>query len=370
MSETAEDLQEGLRARAGRNGEINNGEISRFPASSDQEDYDVNEDEDEDTSYLYTKLFDMLKSDLLACDVQLSLFIAACESYRQDSTVRPFPPMYIVDGERDIESLLLAIRKLPKIAKILSTLEEGGALEVKILKLLVWVLSGGPLNLKIHSLDNEETLAALELADTGNHPKPSHVFAVTTNSTNRWISETEGKRTCWAYHGSRLDNFYSILNYGLQQHRTKVSLFGEGIYLSEDLGVCLAYSSRGVGWSRSMLGSSVSCMALAQVLDHPNVKVHSEDNERGSVEGSEGGRVPDKYIVVRNNELLHIRYLLVYKHSSAAASCISNSKLLTFANKHRMILLAVAYIGMLALIGMSKSVIVQRWLRKIGWAVD
>ena len=87
----------------------------------------------------------------------------------------------------------------------------------------------------------------------------------------------------------------------------QVSLFGEGIYLSEDLGVCLTYSSRGVGWTRSQLGNSVSCLALAQVIDHPSVKLHTDDSERGTVEGSEGGRVPDKYIVVRNNELLHIR---------------------------------------------------------------
>ena len=42
-------------------------------------------------------------------------------------------------------------------------------------------------------------------------------------------------------------------------------------------------------------------------MDHPSVKMFSEDQERGRVEGSVGGRVPDKYMVVRNNELLHIR---------------------------------------------------------------
>ncbi len=38
------------------------------------------------------------------------------------------------------------------------------------------------------------------------------------------------------------------------------------------------------------------------------MKIHSEDPTRGRVEGSEGGQVPEKYIVVRNNDLLHIRY--------------------------------------------------------------
>merc|ERR1719206_1677145 len=234
-------------------------------------------------------------------------------------------------------------------------LEEGKMLDVKVLKLLLWVLSGGPSQLQLRTLNKIEAAEVLSLADTANHPPPSYVMAVTTTSS-RWMTDTREKKTFWAFHGSRLDNFHSILHYGLQQHRTKVSLFGEGIYLSEDLGVCLAYSSRGVGWTRSMLGNSVSCLALAQVLDHLSVKLHTEDRERGAVEGSEGGRVPDKYIVVRNNELLHIRYLLVYKHSSATYSLASN--------RNRMVLLMVAYVIMLALIGLSKSITVQRWMRK------
>ena len=51
----------------------------------------------------------------------------------------------------------------------------------------------------------------------------------------------------------------------------------------------------------------MSCVVLTQVLDHPSVKMYSEDGARGRVEGSVGGRVPDKYILVRNNELAHIR---------------------------------------------------------------
>ena len=106
---------------------------------------------------------------------------------------------------------------------------------------------------------------------------------------------------------SNTEQRYLILYLNMSIQLVQVSLFGEGIYLSEDLGVCLTYSSRGVGWTRSQLGNSVSCLALAQVIDHPSVKLHTDDSERGTVEGSEGGRVPDKYIVVRNNELLHIR---------------------------------------------------------------
>ena len=50
---------------------------------------------------------------------------------------------------------------------------------------------------------------------------------------------------------------------------------------------------------------------------HESVKIHSEDPSRGRVEGSEGGQVPEKYIVVRNNDLLHIRYRVLIVRTPA-----------------------------------------------------
>ena len=51
----------------------------------------------------------------------------------------------------------------------------------------------------------------------------------------------------------------------------------------------------------------MSCVVMSEVLDHPSVKMYSQDRERGVVEGSVGGNIPDKYILVRNNDLVHIR---------------------------------------------------------------
>ena len=75
-----------------------------------------------------------------------------------------------------------------------------------------------------------------------------------------------------------------------------------------DESILLCYTlSNNTNISGSSLGTNVSCVVLTQVLDHPSVKLYSEDRARGSVEGSVGGRVPDKYVLVRNNELAHIR---------------------------------------------------------------
>lgn len=58
-------------------------------------------------------------------------------------------------------------------------------------------------------------------------PKPTKIFEVITSSES--ISEEKFRRhsnnepTIFGYHGSKLESFHSILNYGLQQHLCKVS---------------------------------------------------------------------------------------------------------------------------------------------------
>lgn len=55
-------------------------------------------------------------------------------------------------------------------------------------------------------------------------PPPTHVFAVIySESANDRFNERRGDRPIiHAYHGSRLENFHSILHYGLQGHMSKV----------------------------------------------------------------------------------------------------------------------------------------------------
>lgn len=50
------------------------------------------------------------------------------------------------------------------------------------------------------------------------------------------------------------------------------SLFGEGTYLTSDLSLALLYSPHGLGWQRSALGSILSCVAVCEIIDHPDVK--------------------------------------------------------------------------------------------------
>jgi len=66
----------------------------------------------------------------------------------------------------------------------------------------------------------------------------------------------------------------------------------------------------------------MSCIAVCEVLDHPDVKCTLKSKTqngqvtnspgRARARNSEGGDVPERYYVVTNNELLRVKYLLVY----------------------------------------------------------
>lgn len=69
--------------------------------------------------------------------------------------------------------------------------------------------------------------------------KPNLVFKVEYDETSAWYKEFTRMRDTHgyviAYHGSPLENFHSIIRNGLDDMFSKSSsIYGEGIYLSED----------------------------------------------------------------------------------------------------------------------------------------
>jgi hypothetical protein len=56
----------------------------------------------------------------------------------------------------------------------------------------------------------------------------------------------------------------------------QTSLFGEGTYLTSDLSLALIYSPHGHGWQHSLLGPILSCVAVCEVIDHPDVKCQTK----------------------------------------------------------------------------------------------
>ena len=58
-------------------------------------------------------------------------------------------------------------------------------------------------------------------------PSPSHIYEVIYNeaSEDRFKERQGDKDIVYACHGSRVDNFHSILHHGLQGHMSKVHYY-------------------------------------------------------------------------------------------------------------------------------------------------
>ncbi|XP_011216800.2 protein mono-ADP-ribosyltransferase PARP16 isoform X2 [Ailuropoda melanoleuca] len=250
--------------------------------------------------------------DVLAADLRCSLFASALQSYKRDSVLRPFPASYARHDCKDFEALLADASKLPNLKELLQS-------------------SGDK---DIRARDLFEKIQKLTGAPHTPVPVPDFLFEIEySNSANAKFYETKGERDLiYAFHGSRLENFHSIIHNGLHCHLNKTSLFGEGTYLTSDLSLALIYSPHGLGWQRSLLGPLLSCVAVCEVINHPDVKCQMKkkdskeiDRRRARIKHSEGGDVPPKYFVVTNNQLLRVKYLLVYsqKQPSRASSQLS-----------------------------------------------
>ncbi|XP_028522058.1 protein mono-ADP-ribosyltransferase PARP16 isoform X2 [Apis cerana] len=312
----------------------------------------------------------LLEKDLRAADLKWSLFVAACNTYRYDTCLKPFPSMYIKNECKDIEALRRAIEIIPPLAVIFKALSEQDVYERygTAIDLLHWVLVRlrDPYikSIKKESYDSILRKVPSEMSVVA----PNLIFQVTSTkqstSEDRWKTIAEGHSTFYAYHGSRLENFHSIVHYGLQQSMCKKSLFGKGIYLSSELGVSLPYSPIGYGWGGSVLGSEMSCIALCELINHADVKIgDSENNARNLVTDSTGGRVPNKYYLVTNSELIRVRYLLIYSQQIHATRCTDNKGLLAWFKQHKLLTFVLGYVVLLASVGLTHNKQVEKYYK-------
>ncbi|XP_044139098.1 protein mono-ADP-ribosyltransferase PARP16 [Bufo gargarizans] len=299
----------------------------------------------------------IIARDPLAGDLKCSLFVSALRSYKRDSVLRPFPPFYTSDQYKDFDTLIADTNVLPSLQDFI---QNKSKLDQKLLSLLSWVLSEKLFTIKCLKKEKFEEIQALPGSPSLALPTPDFLFEIQyCEKLNTKFQEIRGEMdVMYALHGSRLENFHSILHNGLHCHLNKTSLFGEGTYLTSDLSLALLYSPHGHGWSRSILGPILSCVAMCEVIDHPDVKCQVKkkdsseiDRKRARARNSEGGDVPEKYFVVTNNQLLRVKYLLVYSQEQPQRRCRQPS----WFSSHRFAILMTLYLFVLLLIGLSGS---------------
>ncbi|PNF35496.1 Mono [ADP-ribose] polymerase PARP16 [Cryptotermes secundus] len=314
-------------------------------------------------------LRNILDKDRKGADLKLSLFVAACRSYRYDSCLKPFPPEFINNGLKDIEYLLEVIDKMPTLTQLVQELYDPDVYQKigLVIDLLHWLLVELK-DIQIKSVPKSEFGAIMGCVHCETAaPAPNLIFQLVGNpcGTNemRWKEVSRGHKTLYAFHGSRLDNFHSILHYGLQKHFSKNSLFGHGIYLSSELSVSLPYSPMGYGWRWSTVGREMSCVALCEVVDHPDVKYQDKESarSRSMAMDSMGGEVPDKYYVVLNSDLVKVRYLLVYNRNLPQARSEGSGSWLRWMGRHKLLTFMLCYVVLLVSVGLSSSQLAQQF---------
>lgn len=299
-----------------------------------------------------------LHRDPVAADLRCSLFVAAAQNYKRDSLLRPFPPRYISGDNKDFEELLADVKSLPGARELVRLRPGEGDHH---LALVHWILSSKSFAVKTLEKEEYAQLCNLTKSEGFSTPAPDFLFEIEYNDqmNARFERTRAGRETFYAFHGSRLENFHSIIHNGLHCHLNKNSVFGEGTYLTSDLSMAVLYSPHSSGWRESLLGPLLSCVALCEVIDHPDVKCQVKkkdseiiDRQRSRAKNSEGGDVPQKYFVVTNNQLLRVKYMLVY---SQRRHLLRNSRSTSWLLRHHFAIMMTLYILLLVLIGAFNS---------------
>jgi hypothetical protein len=160
------------------------------------------------------------------------------------------------------------------------------------------------------------------------HTRPDYVFEL------QYENESERSRTFeaskqahgWivAHHGSALENFHSIARFGLcESFGRSSSLFGEGIYLSQDREVAYSFlkaSQHGVR-GLSVMGERIGILTASEVILDPAIvrTAASPAAASPSLLDAESKPLPSGYVVANAAHAVRTRYLLI----STETPCLS-----------------------------------------------
>lgn len=189
-------------------------------------------------------LYDRIVADIDACDIKWTLFVSAAQSYRFDSRLSPYPPKFapvpsggvVANDKFDIDRIVRLIVKVPSMDILRQQLKLNAEnIPVDIVDLLHWVLCRPDDSPDFSSVPKSQFKMVLQKINSVVPAiQPTHIFQVipaagsmAETKFQQHITDNNGggqsRATRFAYHGSKLDSFHSILHHGLQQHLCKVN---------------------------------------------------------------------------------------------------------------------------------------------------
>ena len=198
-------------------------------------------------------------------------------------------------------------------------------------------------------------------------PEPNYIFEIKySDEKNRKFESLKGENTIsHAFHGSRFENFYSILNIGLLSHFNKTSAFGEGTYLSQEPSVSLHYSPSCKTWDNSGLGQRMSCMIVCEVILDPvhviiDKKKFDGVNKTKAEIALKNTDIPEKYFIVQNNEYVRAKYVLLYAEKVKVKRA---NRLRQFLHDNKFLLLVLSYALLLLFVGLLNSKAFHKYIK-------
>jgi len=289
------------------------------------------------------KLLDIKESNQLICyDFRVSLFVCALNSYRCNSILKPFPNLFInsFNNEKQFDFVKTLINEIP----VLTQLNSEFKMSENSWKLIDWIMSFGSFRLNVKSFNSDEikNILTAEQLSVKNY-KPSIIFEVVSQPKKAFLSAKQEFGSFTAFHGSKVENFHSILHNGLINCLNQRDLYGSGTYLSAHISVAIEFSPFGFGFSKSLLGREISCVAVCEVVNHPSIKRNKSTND-----------LPNAYYVVQNDDFIHVSHILVYCKKQNQNSVSHNAISSTIYN-HRPSLVIISLIFILIALGLKYS---------------
>ena len=148
-----------------------------------------------------------IRKDPLALDLQLCLISSAAKRYRRETTMKPLPKFRNSDNQIEASKVFELVDNFPSLTRAMVDPE---CLSSVQLQFLDWVVN----------LRNQ--VSACKLTDVPpsvgiSEPLPDFIFKINFPHEKevQFSTKSEGKRTFYALHGSRLENFHSISQFGL-----------------------------------------------------------------------------------------------------------------------------------------------------------
>ncbi|EDW09480.1 protein mono-ADP-ribosyltransferase Parp16 [Drosophila mojavensis] len=244
------------------------------------------------------QLQECLQSDLLACDVRFSLFVAAANSYRYETLLRPFPREFLDSEQRpNIGAIFQVIADIDRLEVILDQLDRGnyGCYHVNVLSLLHAVLVRHGERVALSTLrPSEFTDLYAHLQIGAPQVAPTQIIEVTPSlrcsHTKAYTALRERYPVRIGFYGGRAEQLYAMLTVGCLPTHTALEL-------SRDVDEALQHSPEAPGWGGSRCGALLRCVAIVEYVLQPEM-VSVERNGTGHVSIADASCIQISYLLL------------------------------------------------------------------------